>query len=218
MDIRRERRQKRKEENKIFILQAAETVFAQKGFNSATMDDIASEAQFSKATIYRYFSGKGEIFHKIILNSFEEILQKIRKIKEKEKSTGDKVREVVGIALRHYQEKKNISRVFIMEKSFMQKIIGLVSEEGRDSEGEESEFLKEIRDKKKEITGVMHSIFKEGIHKGEFRPLDEKDACDFLESTIHGFYFTSFWHEGKRSLEKSTELIHNIFLHGIKEE
>jgi len=50
-DLRSERELHRREENKTYILNAAESVFAKKGFSFSTMDDIAEEAQFSKATI-----------------------------------------------------------------------------------------------------------------------------------------------------------------------
>ena len=53
---RKERKQRRIEDNKRFILKAAEKVFARKGFSLTTVDEIADEAQFSKATIYKYFS------------------------------------------------------------------------------------------------------------------------------------------------------------------
>ena len=69
-DLRIERERHRKEENKRFILKVAEKVFVQKGFSLATMDEIAKEAQFSKATLYQYFKGKSEMFFEIIYKSF----------------------------------------------------------------------------------------------------------------------------------------------------
>lgn len=44
------------------IIDAAERIFAAKGFDSATMDEIAREAEFTKRTVYGYFPGKAEIF------------------------------------------------------------------------------------------------------------------------------------------------------------
>ena len=44
------------------IIDAAERIFAEKGFDSATMDEIAREAEFTKRTVYGYFPGKAEIF------------------------------------------------------------------------------------------------------------------------------------------------------------
>lgn len=43
------------------ILQAAERLFAQRGYESTTMDAIANSAGVSKATLYRYFPSKGEL-------------------------------------------------------------------------------------------------------------------------------------------------------------
>ncbi|HNX60090.1 MAG TPA: TetR/AcrR family transcriptional regulator [Spirochaetota bacterium] len=44
------------------IIDAAERIFAAKGFDYATMDEIAREAEFTKRTVYGYFPGKADIF------------------------------------------------------------------------------------------------------------------------------------------------------------
>ena len=43
------------------ILAAAERLFTEKGTEKTTMDDIAREAEYSKATLYVYFQSKEEI-------------------------------------------------------------------------------------------------------------------------------------------------------------
>ena len=45
-------------ERKKQILDAAMTVFAQKGFHQARMDDIVEQSGLSKGTIYWYFKSK----------------------------------------------------------------------------------------------------------------------------------------------------------------
>lgn len=49
------------------ILAAAERLFAEKGTEKTTMDDIAREAEYSKATLYVYFQSKEEIINAILL-------------------------------------------------------------------------------------------------------------------------------------------------------
>jgi len=44
------------------ILKAAAEIFSRKGYNGATITDIASLAGVNPATIYRHFSGKRELF------------------------------------------------------------------------------------------------------------------------------------------------------------
>jgi TetR/AcrR family transcriptional regulator len=44
------------------ILEAAEKLFLTKGYENATMDEIASESEFSKGTLYNYFKSKDELY------------------------------------------------------------------------------------------------------------------------------------------------------------
>jgi TetR/AcrR family transcriptional regulator len=77
---RREReRQKRKEE----MIEAAERIFFTKGYDAASMDEIAKAAQFTKRTIYQYFSSKEDLYFAVackwfrrLLAGFEEALAK----------------------------------------------------------------------------------------------------------------------------------------------
>lgn len=44
------------------ILRAAEKVFARKGYNAASVDDIVKESSLSKGALYGYFDSKEELF------------------------------------------------------------------------------------------------------------------------------------------------------------
>ena len=49
------------------MLKAAQSVFAEKGFGRASLDEIASRAEFGKGTIYNYFpGGKEEILFALL--------------------------------------------------------------------------------------------------------------------------------------------------------
>ena len=47
------------------IFECAERVFAEKGFDECTMQDVASEAGISLKTLYATFPGKNEIYAEI---------------------------------------------------------------------------------------------------------------------------------------------------------
>jgi AcrR family transcriptional regulator len=55
------------------VLQAAQVVFARKGFHAAEVKDIAEAAGVSKATIYKIFRSKEEILGTIISENFAEL-------------------------------------------------------------------------------------------------------------------------------------------------
>lgn len=60
------------------IIRAAEKLFLVKGIESTTMDNIAKEAEYSKATIYVYFKNKEEIISSITLISMKMYLNTIK--------------------------------------------------------------------------------------------------------------------------------------------
>ncbi len=64
----RERMMRRKE-----IIDAARSVFARKGFNNATLDDVAELAEFGKGTLYNYFPNKEALFLSVIEDTFESM-------------------------------------------------------------------------------------------------------------------------------------------------
>lgn len=215
-NLREERKKHRKEENKISILKAGEKVFAQKGYSLATMDDVAQEAQFSKATLYSYFKSKNEIFFEIILNSHEEVIQKLRKLQGKEEEIGVKIKEMIRFVLKTFCQKENISRIFLMEKSLLKNVLGIITQQRSSLMSSEIRFLDEIQKKRKEMIRIITEIFNQGIDKGEFRNVDSLDAAYVLESLVRGFHFTRFWREKSYSLNESTELIYEFFLYGLK--
>ena len=68
---RREReRQTRRQE----IIDAARVVFARKGFNEATLDDVAELAEFGKGTLYNYFANKEALFASVLQDSFDQLM------------------------------------------------------------------------------------------------------------------------------------------------
>lgn len=78
----KKRREMEKLERHEEILDAAERVFFQKSYEQSTMDDIAREAQLSRALLYVYFKDKAAIMRGIMLragtslqNRFEHALQ-----------------------------------------------------------------------------------------------------------------------------------------------
>jgi AcrR family transcriptional regulator len=68
-----ERRAREKQNRIQDILQAAEKIFFSKGYEAATMNAIAREAELGKGTIYLYFKGKDDV-HRAIVEKGMDIL------------------------------------------------------------------------------------------------------------------------------------------------
>lgn len=55
------RRDKEKKARREEIVQAALRIFAAKGYEAATLDEIAEAADFGKGTLYNYFPNKEDL-------------------------------------------------------------------------------------------------------------------------------------------------------------
>ncbi|MDD3224841.1 MAG: TetR/AcrR family transcriptional regulator [Clostridium sp.] len=91
-----ERKEKEKLIRKNDIINASEKVFAEKGFEHATMEDIAKEAEFTKKTLYSYFKSKDELYYEIMLKGYKLInfmcYEKLKRITDK--SEGEKLKAI----------------------------------------------------------------------------------------------------------------------------
>lgn len=65
--------QQRAMETKRRILEAAVAVFAGKGMNGATVDEIASESGVNKQRLYAYYGSKAGLFEAALLHVFRQV-------------------------------------------------------------------------------------------------------------------------------------------------
>src|ERR1700690_3720962 len=60
------------------LLNVAKSLFAERGFQSTTMDDIAKEAGFTKPILYQYFESKTELYREIVNQTAGKLLDSLR--------------------------------------------------------------------------------------------------------------------------------------------
>jgi AcrR family transcriptional regulator len=71
------RRRLRAEERRESILNAANMVFGQRGYDTVRIDDVAAEAEISKALIYEHFRSKQELYGELMNRAALEMLDRI---------------------------------------------------------------------------------------------------------------------------------------------
>lgn len=217
-DLRIEREQLRKQEYRKFILKAAEDLIVRKGYSAITMDDIAREAQFSKATLYKYFKNKAELIFEIIANCFDEMDVKLQEIVMRDANAKEKLKEATRYFLRFHGEKENISSVLMMDESFLKKIRLFASEGQRLKSEKDRDFFNKIKAKREAILKKACKILREGSRAGEFRRLDIGGTVLMLEAVHQGYCHSKIWIEKKLSLDEETDMILDFILRGIEKK
>jgi len=215
-NLRTERKLHRIEENRSAILSAAETVFSNKGYALTSVDDIAEEAQFSKATIYRYFKSKDEIFYMILLTSFKEAHETMASVQKRKVTSKEKLLEIIKFSLNYYENKKNIARIIFIEKSPLKKIFNIDINPHINSSRPHPPLPREFMECANAIYKIMCDIIAEGIKRGEFRDVKVQEAADILSAMMRGFLFRGPVRDKIYTLEESVSLLYHYFLNGIK--
>ena len=89
--VERWTRERRLEHTRSLLLDAAEEVFAEKGFMAATLDDIAHAAGYTKGAIYKHFATKEDLFlaasdryWRLYFDNFAEVMASATKIGPRE--------------------------------------------------------------------------------------------------------------------------------------
>lgn len=111
-----ERKEKEKEIRRNDIIEAAERIFFTKGYDNATMDDVAKEAEFSKRTVYVYYNSKEQIYFEIMTKGYKLLIDMLKNDVQKEKAC-NAIEKIRQISLTLYQFSKDYPEYFnaIME-------------------------------------------------------------------------------------------------------
>ena len=98
MEITLSRKDRERLHRRNDILQAAQEVFAEKGYNQATLEQLALKAEFGKGTLYNYFpGGKQEILLSIFEALYDQLCELIAHTFEKKNGHSFRLRRFFSV-------------------------------------------------------------------------------------------------------------------------
>lgn len=102
------------------MLEAAQSVFAEKGYARATLDEIAEQAEFGKGTLYNYFEdGKEGLLFAIFDEVYNDLHEMIRSAfaadSTEDRSVRDAFRTLVVRSFTYYEEREDLFLILIKE-------------------------------------------------------------------------------------------------------
>lgn len=107
-----DRKERERIQRQNLIIDAAEKVFMTKGFENATMEDIAEEAEFSKGTLYTYFQSKNELCLSIVLRGLNVLVCEFEKVVKGTTLSINKIELLAAKFLKFYKKYPNFIFAF----------------------------------------------------------------------------------------------------------
>ena len=102
-------------DKKNIILNAASTMFANKGYERAKISEIAEAAGVTDSTIYKYFEGKEHLLFSIPVEKTEFFLENFKEHLHGIKSSEDKLRKLIWHYLYFHQNNKEYATIVLFE-------------------------------------------------------------------------------------------------------
>ena len=181
------RQAKEREQRKEQILSSALSVFKKHGIEKATMDEIAKEADFGKATLYYYFSSKEEIFAEQLVRGWRMIWESIEPIvhqTNQPKNTFIDSLNTIGALVR--KDQVLFEFLFTAPKALP------------DAAGESNQHWKKYQ---KKMYGVLQSLLEEAIEKKEFPEIRSDMLMRAIGGLFHGLFFLG---DNKKIMSRET--------------
>jgi AcrR family transcriptional regulator len=114
-DVEISRRERKKEETRQRIFEAAVRLFRDQGFDGTTVDDITERADVGKGTFFNYFPRKDSILAYLSEKRLIEVEANAEVILAGRRSARQKLIVIYGEAASAYQEDRELSRFVLNE-------------------------------------------------------------------------------------------------------
>jgi len=181
------------------ILTVARTIFAHRGADNTTMDDLAKASGLGRRTIYTYFKSREELYHEVINREIDVILKQLTRVASMKISPEKKI---IRFMVNHM---KTIEILIRKDRLLRMEFL-------RRSEKIEN-FRKVIDLHEKEC---IASTLQEGTQSGIFLVDDYENTAALALTTLKGLEQQFILDNFGKPCRETLELWQKILFRGIK--
>jgi AcrR family transcriptional regulator len=196
-----ERKQREKQRRRRDIINAARKIFSVKGFNSATMEEIATEAELSPGTLYLYFKNKEELHTSLSIDILKYLSNQIHKVVNLDICVEEKIERFRDVFIDIYDYDAGI-------------LINLFHlQSGETLHNLSEEMMQQLKENSAQAHGAIIQVIKEGIDKGVF--IDEHPVA--LADVLWGAYAgVVLWVDSKKKLDDQKDFVKSTLITTFK--
>lgn len=204
-------RTKEKEVRTAEIEQAARKVFLARGFQAATIQEIAEEAGIAKGTVYLYYESKDDLFAALLLPGLEFLSEKFNAL----------LREVEGGAFKSGEELFHaLGDVFVAAQRRDPEVTMIYEafQIGTFVTSISKDTLERLNEFARRNFRTFRGIFERGIELGLLRDLDVRRAADAIWGLLLGVAqveWNKLQHSGKDHFEETLRYSLAMMYHGV---
>jgi len=185
------------------IFEAALEVFAKKGFDKATLDEIAEKLNITKPALYIYFKSKEELFCSMVEDKLKKLGTGLKQIFKAKISSLEKLKKVIEYHINFNKENLDFFKVVHNAKLKI----------GSD---EKTRLRNELLKKYKKYTEKLSSLVQQCINDGHLKKDDKYFYTFALLGMINQNIFGNILFRKEKLIETLDKKVFNLFLKGAQ--
>lgn len=183
------------------ILDAAEAVFAERGFHGAHMEEIAARAGVAVGTLYNYFEDRKHLLGALLDAAGAELDVEIEKALEGRMPFEERLEAFLGTVLRHLDQHWKIFAILIEDELAY----------GRGGSGDSKH-----RPMMREVFHAAERLCARGVRQGALRKEEPGLYPALLVGSIHGMFRHQLFVQRGEPLERHVPSLARFFLEGAR--
>jgi TetR/AcrR family transcriptional regulator len=187
------------------IAQAAREVFAECGYQGATLEEIAQRGGMSKATIYIYYKNKDDLFLHVVEELYDAVTATTAQEANTPKPPLDKLYGMVRSKMEFFEHERDLFRIYLSEK------------QGLEVAPKDPHKLA-LRDMYLRGVQTLAKVLQEGIDAGAIRPLDSRRLAFFLQDMMSVLLVQRIQGKARTTVEEDVEQLLDLFLNGALQQ
>jgi len=194
-------RQKARDEQRRWIVKAAEEVFSESGYHDASLTVIARRAEIAVGTIYLYFRDKSDLYGRVLLERMTQMVGEFEAALTSSESAEECLRRGIHAQFAFHDANRTFFEIFLHQHQIQQSPL-------------HKQHWEEMETLKSQNRDVIEDCIRRGQSRGELKPGSPRLlAVAYLGITLQ--MIRQFIRENTDSrLVDSADFAADCFLHG----
>ena len=187
-----------KEATRERILEAAEAVFAEKGYHDTIMDEIVAASSTSKGAIYFHFPSKEDLFFSLMDRLASSLLREVERAIAGQRGAVAKVQAALEAVLKNLSRRRRLARILLLQ-----------------SYGLGAAFERKRLEIFERFAALIKKHLDEAVAEGSIPTIDTEVAAYAWLGAIHELVVRWLHTSKPDPLKKTLPALSGLFLRGI---
>jgi AcrR family transcriptional regulator len=196
------RKERDKRRNTEAILQAAEKVFAEKGFNKTKMSDIAEASEFSVGYLYNIWKSKDALYLDILISKIEDYVSPLEKRYRQASSPLDKLNILIDTHFHFFDLHRDFFKIYMSELSQAEVYC-------------DCNINENLRRRKELFYQYAEDAFREGVEQGIFVAHSPRDLAVALKGIMLSFSMESLNSTSSNEFNRNKLVVKQLLFRSI---